>query len=318
MIKKLAFLMFLVASSAYGSDFTDGLSKMILEGQCETAKSAVQAEYSTRSLGANYWPTMKAVNNVCIFLRTYEKMGTSLALKRDTRGVNEYYNQEVRSSIAMLSEQPLPFTQAVIDLINDKIKSADEKVNARNGEILAEREEEKRRVAEARQKEIERREDANHDLQASIEQSEAERQIEREKREDAEKIERLKEQERQEAVRSLHSKVETCHKQRPYSLFNSQESIIDLYEQLAGWQDNQRNEKRITQQTGVINLTEQYNNGAWIIKTGDIIKEEFGIYKKLGGKAASSKMVKHSLKNPCSALEADLDHAEHDGPTLPK
>lgn len=105
---------------------------------------------------------------------------------------------------------------------------------------------------------------------------------------------------------------DSCHSKKQYLLYQAQENIIDGFEQLAGWEANRARERRISRESGVRNLSEEYNNGVWIVQIKETIKEEWATYKKLGGKASTPKGVKHALENPCATVEAETESAKQE------
>lgn len=105
---------------------------------------------------------------------------------------------------------------------------------------------------------------------------------------------------------------DSCHSKKQYLLYQAQENIIDSFEQLAGWEANRAKERRISKESGVRNLSEEYNNGAWIVQIRETIKEEWTAYKKFGGKASTPKGVKHTAKNPCATIEAETESAKQE------
>ena len=114
-------------------------------------------------------------------------------------------------------------------------------------------------------------------------------------------------QKKREAVRMAteqkQRQLNDCQATKAYQLYQAQESIIGDLEQKAGWKRNLDHERKITSVSGVRNLSEEYNAGAWIVQLDDDLKQNWATYKQLGGKAANPQSVKHQLANPCTSLE---------------
>jgi hypothetical protein len=110
-------------------------------------------------------------------------------------------------------------------------------------------------------------------------------------------------EERTKLLQDKQKNVHLCHSGNKYILYNAQEEIIGDNEQKAGCEANMAKERLIARESGVRNLSAAYSNGECIVTIKQDIKENWVIYKKLGGKASSPGNIKHTLKNPCESEE---------------
>lgn len=102
-------------------------------------------------------------------------------------------------------------------------------------------------------------------------------------------------------------RLEVCESTNESALYNAQEAVISDLEQIAGWKENQAKERRIAMVSGVRDLLNERNNGAWIVEITDGLKNDFAEYKRLGGKAKSPKTVTHKLSDPCADLREPIN-----------
>ncbi len=134
--------------------------------------------------------------------------------------------------------------------------------------------------------------------------------IEAEKRRVEAENDKLAEEKRRVEMEKAKNTLIACRTTKKHQLFLIQEDIVSDYSQLAGWEARQAEEREITRQSGVSNLSERYNNTAWIISFKKGIKMKWTEYKRLGGKASSAdKIMKFSIKDPCEQIEIEYGSA---------
>lgn len=93
--------------------------------------------------------------------------------------------------------------------------------------------------------------------------------------------------------------AQDCTKRPSVQLFNAQEDVIRLREELDEYVKMQRYERKVSQESGVRNLRNEYEIGSKIVELRESIDETFREYRKLGGKAPSSQAVRHTIKDFC-------------------
>lgn len=81
--------------------------------------------------------------------------------------------------------------------------------------------------------------------------------------------------------------------------FKFQEQVITDLDLIASTKADQARERKIAANSGVRNLTNDYQNGAYLVDLEADLQGDFKAYKKAGGRAASPKLVRHDLADPC-------------------
>lgn len=114
----------------------------------------------------------------------------------------------------------------------------------------------------------------------------------------------LQYEEEQLSAEQKRGQVATCKNTKPYLLFNFQEKIIENLEWKAIYEANLKEERKISQVSGVSDLRRLHDNSTWLVRVNESLKQEWSAYKSYGGLAASPKKVTHQFKDPCTQLES--------------
>ena len=96
----------------------------------------------------------------------------------------------------------------------------------------------------------------------------------------------------------------SCEDTKEYRFYDAEDAVMQDIDVLQGWDDNARQERRVSNFGGVRNLSNEYINAQGKVSAQDALKQAWADYKSLGGRAASPQKVRHRSADPCLALRS--------------
>jgi hypothetical protein len=278
------FLVFLISGCATTAKY----EKYMLEYNTDAAKNELRALYSGKQIDYDELNTcldlidiglLQGISSFNLNYQTYISSKDDNAYRSAIKSNNEIADATSRKAILTNAHEYLSesFFSTLDERLSDVRRRMSEITEINQAEVRA-RHEQKLREAEKRRVEVEN--------------------------------DKLAEDKRRVEMEEAKNALIACRSTKEHQLFLIQEDIVSDYSQLAGWEARQTEEREITRQSGVTNLSERYNNTAWIISLKKEIKMNWAEYKRLGGKASSAdKIKKHAIIDPCEQIELEYKSA---------